>query len=100
MGGAAGRIVAAGLAQAQLPVDRKPNLFSIFIILPIVLPPANRTKGKRAGDVERPVSTAWAAKAILGGDHIGLTKPREEEITLPALTRGEHQDIYRRLIAT
>jgi hypothetical protein len=92
--------VAAGLAQAQLPVHRKPNIFSIFIVLPIVLPPANRAKAKRAGNMERLISTTWAAKTILSSRHCRLTEPREEEITLPALKESEHQDVYRRSTAT
>jgi hypothetical protein len=85
-----------GLAQAELPVDRKPNFFSIFIVLPVVLPPANRAEAKRTGDVERLVSTARTAIAILSGHPVGLTEPREEQITSPALKESEHQVICRR----
>jgi hypothetical protein len=81
-----------GLAQAELPVYRKPNIFSIFVVLPVILPPANRAKSKRAGHLERPVSTTGTAKAILSGHHMGLTEPREKLITSPALKECKHQD--------
>jgi hypothetical protein len=100
VGSAAGGIVAAGLAQAQLPVDRKPNIFSIFIVLAVVLPPANRAQAKRAGNLERLVPTAWTAKAILSGQPVRLAEPREEQITLPTLEESEHQDFYRRCFTT
>lgn len=100
MGCAAGGIVAAGLAQAQLPVDRKPNIFSIFIVLAVVLPPANRAKAKRAGKLERLRSAAWTTKAILRCHHVRLTETREEQITFPAVEKGKHQKVYRRRNAT
>ena len=96
MGCAAGGIVAAGLKQAQLPVDRKANIFSIFIVLAVVLPPANRAKAKRAGKLERLRSAAWTTKAILSGHHTGLTESRKEQITVPALEKSKHQKVYRR----
>jgi len=100
MGCAAGGIVAAGLKQAQLPVDRKANIFSIFIVLAVVLPPANRAKAKRAGKLERLRSAAWTTKAILRCHHVRLTETREEQITFPAVEKGKHQKVYRRRNAT
>jgi hypothetical protein len=82
-----------GIAKAQVAVHRKPNFFSVFIILPVIFPPANRAKAQRAWSLERFVSAAGAAKPVLRAQHIGLTVPREKQITSPALEKSKHSSI-------
>lgn len=62
---AADCIVPASLVQAQLAVDRQPSLTGIDVILPVVLPPANRTQLQHAGSIQRLAAAARAAKPSL-----------------------------------
>jgi len=98
IGGAARGKGVAGLAQTELAVHREPDHIGIVVVLPVILPPANRAKAKRAGGLERLVSTARAAKTVLCGHHIGLTMTRKQQITSPALDKGEHLFAYRPLL--
>jgi hypothetical protein len=76
-------IIRAGLAQAQLPIHRQPDIASVVVLLPVILPPANRAKRKRAGRLQRPVSAAWATKSRLNGSHLRWTPTQTTRFTAP-----------------
>lgn len=49
------------LAQAQRSVHREPHIGGILILLPVVLPPANRAQLQSLRARQRPVSATWTA---------------------------------------
>jgi len=61
MGRAALGEMRAGFGQAEGAVYRQPDFRRIFVLLPVVLPPANRAQGQRFRRLQRLISTAWAA---------------------------------------
>ena len=62
MGRAALSKMRSGLRQAESAVHRKPDIRGVFVLLPVVFPPANRAQRQRLGRLQRLISTAWAAK--------------------------------------
>ena len=87
MGRAASGIVFTGLVEAQGAVDRQPDFGGINILLAIVFPPADRTKGKRAGRLQRLQSAAWTAKTSLhGSPQEGWTGNGARGVTSPEKT--------------
>ena len=55
----------AGVGQTEGAVYREPDIRGVFVLLPVILPPANRAKGHRLGRFQRFISAAWAAKTGL-----------------------------------
>jgi len=55
-------VVLTGLAEAELTVHGEADLGGIVVLLAIVLPPADRAQGQRAGGFQRLISAAWTAK--------------------------------------
>lgn len=65
MGRTASEVECARLVKAEVAVHRQADIGGVRILLPIVLPPADRAQGERARRIERPQSAAWAAKTSL-----------------------------------
>ena len=61
MGRAAMGVVGTSLVQAEGAVHRQANLGGVHVFLAVVLPPADRAKGQRAGRVQCLASAARAA---------------------------------------
>jgi len=54
-------IVPACLVQAEVAVHRQPDFGGVGVLLPVILPPADRTQRQRAGRLQRPAPAARAA---------------------------------------
>jgi len=65
VGGAAKRIMLAGLLEAELAVHGEADFGGVLVLLAIVLPPADRAQRQGAGRIQRLVSAARAAKTKL-----------------------------------
>ena len=62
MGRAAVRVVLASFVEAQLSIHGMADFCGIFVLLSIVLPPADRAQCQGAGCLQRPVSATRATK--------------------------------------
>lgn len=65
MGGTAPSVEGTRLIQAEVAIDSQPDIGGVGILLPVVLPPADRTERQCAGRLQRLQATARAAKASL-----------------------------------
>jgi len=65
VGCAAMCIVLAGIHQAEGAVHGQADIGRVFVILAIVLPPADRAQCKRVGRLQRLIPAARAAKTSL-----------------------------------
>ena len=62
MGGAALSVVGAGFVQAEGAVDGEADIGGVFVLLAIVLPPADGAQRQRARRLQRLISATRAAK--------------------------------------
>jgi hypothetical protein len=67
--------------QAQLTVHRQPNLGSVLVLLPVILPPAHGAQPQRRRSLQRPVSATRATKPRLHLHHQRWTPIRHTRIT-------------------
>ena len=58
-------VVSTSLAEAEGSIDGQADVRGVFLLLAVVLPPANRAQSKRSRRFQRLISAAWAAKANL-----------------------------------
>lgn len=63
VGCAAPGVVNTRLCEAYAAIHGVANLVRVPVFLPIVLPPANRTKRQAIREIQSTKSTAWASKA-------------------------------------
>ena len=67
MSRAAEGILLARLFQTESAVDRKPDFGGVRVLLPVILPPADRTQRQRPRRFQGLAAAAWAAITILHG---------------------------------
>ena len=60
MGCTALHVVLAGLIEAELAIDRQPDVLRVVILLSVVFPPADRAKIQGTGGFEGFISTTRA----------------------------------------
>ncbi len=61
MGGSALSVVGTGFAKAECAVDGEADISGVFILLAIVLPPADRAQTQCARSLQRPIAAARTA---------------------------------------
>jgi hypothetical protein len=91
MGRAAAQEVRAGLGQAQFAIHGQPGYGGILVVLPVVLPPADRAQLLRAGRFQRPVPAAKATEtSLFGSPHERMDGEGERRVTWPMKTEAKN----------